>query len=347
MDMSKKISIIVAAYNEEKHIDKCLNSLVAQTYSNIEIIVVDDGSSDSTASIVEKFAEKDSRVKLIVQENAGLASARNSGLKLVTGDYVSFSDADDFVELNMYEILLDHMLKEDVDIVCCGFRVVNDFCKPINSYRVSEESFRVNIKESPLEYFDMFIDGREGIFSACNKLYNYKILQENDVCFFPNKRVFEDVDFNLNYSQYANGFLFIPDLLYNYRITGQSITRGYKKNALELHLTWHETIITYLPWVKDDSARMLKLRKLSAESIIYAISNEVIYLKSVNISDYMKKVFDYNEYKIAYEDVSAEMLSSKYDRMLWKLLKAKKYNLLKIAIKFRCKMINIKNNVLR
>ncbi len=344
--MSKKVSIVVAAYNEEKHISKCLESLIKQTYNNIEIIVVDDGSIDSTSSVVKKYVEKDSRIKLFVQKNAGLASARNSGLKLVTGDYVGFCDGDDYVEANMYEELLKKMFEEEVDIVCCGMKFVSELGKPLNYFGLSDRAFRIDIKDNFYKYYDMFIDGRDGIYSVCNKLYNYKILIDNKVQFPPNKRSDEDVEFNLNYSKYVNSFLYIPSFFYNYRMTGQSITRGYVNNALERHIDWIEIILKYLPWAKSDSDRMLKLRKLSAENLIFSITKEVIYKGHVNLCTYMKRALEINEYKRAYLDIDAKMISSRYNRILWQLLKAKKYRLLIIAIKIRYNLVRLKNNVL-
>lgn len=102
----KLITVIVAAYNVENYITRCLNSILAQSYTNLEIIVVDDGSTDSTPSIVDSFAADNSRIKVIHQANAGLSGARNSALKIATGDYLGFVDGDDFIEPTMYEEMI-------------------------------------------------------------------------------------------------------------------------------------------------------------------------------------------------------------------------------------------------
>lgn len=120
----KKISIIVPAYNIENYLGRCLESLLAQTYQNLEIIVVDDGSTDQTAKILDTYAEKDKRIIAVHQENQGVSAARNHGLDFATGDYIGFTDGDDFVESDMYAFLANLLEKKRVDIAHCGYQMV-------------------------------------------------------------------------------------------------------------------------------------------------------------------------------------------------------------------------------
>ena len=106
----KKISVIVPIYNVEKYLEKCLESIINQTFINLEIILINDGSTDFSGSICEKYKNKDNRIILIHKKNEGLSAARNKGLSIATGDYISFVDSDDFLDLNMYEILYKKML---------------------------------------------------------------------------------------------------------------------------------------------------------------------------------------------------------------------------------------------
>lgn len=108
-----KISVIVPVYNVEKYLKQCLDSIVNQTYKNLEIIIVNDGTKDNSMKIVENYLQ-DNRIKVINKENGGLASARNSGLEKVTGKYISFIDSDDWIELNMYEELVSQINDEDI-----------------------------------------------------------------------------------------------------------------------------------------------------------------------------------------------------------------------------------------
>lgn len=125
-DKNTLLSIVLPTYNAEKYIEKCLETIVNQTYQNIELIIIDDGSTDSSFSTCKKYSEKYSFIKLIRTKNQGAANARNEGMKYITGDYISFVDSDDWLDLNMYQEMMDIILNTDSDIVICGRFDVND-----------------------------------------------------------------------------------------------------------------------------------------------------------------------------------------------------------------------------
>lgn len=118
--MNSLISVIIPIYNVEKYLDRCVDSIINQTYKNLEIILVDDGSPDNCPKMCDDYAEKDSRIKVVHKKNGGLSDARNAGMKVATGGYVSFIDSDDYVSLDFYEILLQTMIDNDSDIVECS-----------------------------------------------------------------------------------------------------------------------------------------------------------------------------------------------------------------------------------
>lgn len=122
--MAEKVSIIVPVFNAEKYLEECINSLVNQTYKNLEIIIVDDGSTDGSAAICDMWGNKDSRINVLHKRNEGLSSARNAGLEAVTGDYVAFVDSDDWIALDMYEFLLMNLYENDASIsICSDYKV--------------------------------------------------------------------------------------------------------------------------------------------------------------------------------------------------------------------------------
>lgn len=126
----KKISIIVPVYNTEKYLHRCLNSIINQSYENLEVILVDDGSTDSSPAICDEFAEKDSRIKVIHKVNEGVSIARNTGISVATGEYLSFVDSDDFIDKAMLERLMNNAVKNDADISICGFNeTTKDSCE--------------------------------------------------------------------------------------------------------------------------------------------------------------------------------------------------------------------------
>lgn len=121
----KMISIIIPVYNVQEYLDKCICSIVNQTYSELELILIDDGSSDESGAICDKWALEDKRIHVIHQKNSGVSSARNTGLLIAKGDYISFIDADDYIENNMYEVMLHDAAKNKSDIVFCGYYEVD------------------------------------------------------------------------------------------------------------------------------------------------------------------------------------------------------------------------------
>ena len=121
-----KISIIVPVYNTEKYLSKCLNSLIKQTYKDIEIIVVNDGSKDKSLEIAKKIAKQDNRIKVFNKENGGLSSARNFGIEKASGEYIGFVDSDDYIKENMFEILYNMIKEANAKIAICGWYLVED-----------------------------------------------------------------------------------------------------------------------------------------------------------------------------------------------------------------------------
>ena len=113
------ISVIIPVYNVEKYLKRCMDSVLKQTYSNIEIIIVDDGSTDTSGSLCDEYWKKDSRITVFHKENGGLSSARNFGLERVSGNYVCFIDSDDFIHENYISFMYDKIIKNDADICYC------------------------------------------------------------------------------------------------------------------------------------------------------------------------------------------------------------------------------------
>lgn len=132
------ISVIIPVYGVEKYIAQCLESVINQTYKNLEIIVVNDGTKDRSAEIAKEYAAKDSRIKVYDFENGGVSIARNRGLEIATGDYISYIDSDDWIDSDYYETLLCYAIKNDVDLVKCG-------CKKVYEKQVELEEFSYNV----------------------------------------------------------------------------------------------------------------------------------------------------------------------------------------------------------
>lgn len=171
-DYSDKISVIVPVYNIEKYLERCIDSLLAQTYKNIEVVVVDDGSKDNSLNVAYKAADKDSRVKVVSKVNEGVTKARLTGVSAATGDWIGFVDGDDFVDPEMFETLLSNAKKYDADISHCGYKMV--FPSRIDYYyntgKLVEQD---NLKGLEDLLCGSFID--PGLW---NKLYKSKLCKE-------------------------------------------------------------------------------------------------------------------------------------------------------------------------
>ena len=224
------VSIIIPVYNCEKYIARCLNSLINQTYSNIEIILVNDGSNDKSEDIIKEFAKNDNRIKLYNQTNQGVSAARNTGLDKATGKYIMFVDADDYIELDMVEILIKPILNENTIVFCDNTEI---WSKSIDIRKLfSNISQKKSNKEIVLEEI---ASGRAGL--VCGKLFDRSIVAENNIKFDTNVKVCEDQLFFLEVINHCEHFIHIPKALYNYdRRNENSATIKYQENALENQL---------------------------------------------------------------------------------------------------------------
>lgn len=167
VNMLPLISVIVPVYNVEEFLPRCMNSLLRQTYRNLEIILVDDGSTDNCSSLCDEFAKQDKRIKVIHKTNGGLSDARNAGMKVMTGEYVSFIDSDDWINIHFYEVLMDVMKKEDCDIVQCEREILyeekGEFGSDIADYNV--ETYEAK------EALELLIEEKRFKQVVWNKLY--------------------------------------------------------------------------------------------------------------------------------------------------------------------------------
>ncbi len=186
--MNDLISIIVPIYNVEKYLKKCLESIINQTYENLEIILVNDGSTDRCGEICEEFTKKDKRIKVIHKENGGLSDARNVGIKNAMGSFIGFVDSDDYIHETMYEMLYHDLKKYDGDIAICEFQDVDENGKGLEVFKKSNSTEGVEILNK-IDALHLLIEGRCIQSAAWNKLYKIELFKNIE---FPKGRVIED-----------------------------------------------------------------------------------------------------------------------------------------------------------
>lgn len=203
------VSVIVPIYKVEHYLSRCVDSILAQTYTNLEVILVDDGSPDNCPSICDEYAKKDSRVKVVHKKNGGLSSARNAGLDVANGKYISFIDSDDWVENCFIENLVNALESENADMSACKF------CRTKGDVATREwfiEAVKV-IKEE--KFASIFLESSYAGY-ACNKLFKSDIIKNNNLRF--DEKIFngEDFPFTTEYILYVNKVAYIEQDLYYY-----------------------------------------------------------------------------------------------------------------------------------
>lgn len=222
----KKISIIVPVYNVEKYVEKCIQSLINQSYKNIEIILVDDGSNDRSNKIIDEYAKVDSRILTIHQKNKGVSAARNAGLKVATGEYVRFVDPDDYVDYQMYETMLKKIELNMSDLAVCGFSKVTELSDKEEIFEIKDELL------SPKKCVEDLFDFRGGYAikpSVWNKLFRRDKI--GDLKFDENIGISEDLKFVVQYILKCNSIVYVKQAFYKNLQRDGSITRSKGKAA--------------------------------------------------------------------------------------------------------------------
>ena len=246
-----KISVIIPVYGVEKYIRQCLESIINQTYKNLEIIVVNDGTKDNSMKIVEEYLS-DERIKIINKQNGGLSSARNRGMEEATGKYIFFVDSDDWIELNTIEILVKN--SKSVDIVGTNFFYWDEIQK---IKKKNKELLEENIIRKGEYFFNKFTE-----IMVWNKLYRYSFLKEKKLIFLEGI-IHEDEEFTFKCYMNSPEVKYINEYLYNYRVNREnSIMNNSKKNEkLEFSIKSLEMIVQSLKEsVKEEFSLFIKMR---------------------------------------------------------------------------------------
>lgn len=211
-----KVSIIVPVYNTESYLRKCLDSIINQTLKDIEIVCVNDGSTDSSADILAEYEKKDTRVKVVTRENGGLSAARNSGIQVASGDFIGFVDSDDYIDLNFYEKLYDAVTRNNCDIACAT----------ITRKRPNNQKYRVQYLEEKI-YTEL-----KDKLSICNipkccyvwnKIYRSEIVKN---LLFTEGVFFEDVLWTPQILKQAHSMVTVPNIHYYYMVNSKSIVKS-------------------------------------------------------------------------------------------------------------------------
>lgn len=222
------ISIIVPVYNVEKYLPRCIDSILAQTFTDFELLLIDDGSIDNSGNICDDYAKKDNRIRVFHKQNGGVSSARNLGLDNAKGEWITFVDSDDLID---NETLNDY-LRYNADLICQGLKQINamdNSIEDLKKYDFLEASVSDHISYA---LYIMFINGSFGYI--WNKLFKHRILKDHNIRFIEGISIREDEIFVFKYCQYIKSIVLLPTINYNYVHYQNSLMRRKYINPIEL-----------------------------------------------------------------------------------------------------------------
>lgn len=279
--LKSKISVIVPIYNVEKYLKECIDSIIFQTYTNLEILLINDGSTDSSKKICEEYVNKDSRIKLFNKVNGGLSSARNFGIKKATGDYIIFIDSDDFIEKNMIEELVFGCECNNCDISVIG---VYKYFDNKNIYKESKFIYFGKVDNSKaLE--NMMLNG----FYACNKLFKRYIFEKNSF----ESKLYEDIYLIPYIVEKSQNIYFLNEYGYYYRQREKSIVHTeFNEKKMDYYYAANKVYTSFIDndRLKDATIAFYSLTLSNLISDVYSqrkkfnleyklFCKELIYLK--------------------------------------------------------------------
>lgn len=266
-----KLSVIVPVYNAARYLHQCIDSILGQKFSNIELILVNDGSSDNSGTICDSYALQDSRVKVLHLSNKGVSSARNSGLDTATGDYIAFVDADDWIESSMYCDMLELLISQKADICMCGYTRFNaishrECLLPWANGSVFEgEEIREKVLTALISPIDLDGNKQAMLFGAIFRcIFDHQFIQRNQMRFNNDIGIREDFTFMVQSTCYADKLVICRTAYYHYRrefLNKTSITHKYIPEGFQQmqhtqqiiagtlkNIGWYDRISRQLEW---------------------------------------------------------------------------------------------------
>ena len=341
--MEALISIVVPVYNVEKYLTECVNSLLNQSYKNVEIILVDDGSTDNCPQICDGLAEKDSRIKVIHEQNAGLGMARNTGIEHATGKYIFFIDSDDYIDKDTVKLCYERAIEDNADVVLYGYNRVGENGAVISSSIPMPLRKRYAGKEIIDELLPDLIakDPRAKTatnlwLSACGCMFRLDIIRDSQVRFVSEREIIsEDSYFLLELYKNINCASIISKAFYNYRFNLSSLTHVYRADRFEKIKLFYQMSIakaTELQYPLEVNERIKNL----------FLSFTIGALKGIVHSDLNRKDKKTEFKKVFYDDMLQTAISTsniKYEpitrKILFLLIKYKLCNLAFLVVKLK------------
>lgn len=269
--MDSKVSVIIPVYNAQKYIEQCIKSVIRQTYNSIELIIIDDGSSDNSSKVISPLLSIDRRIKLIHQQNSGPSVARNRGITESTGEYLVFIDSDDVIEETYIEKLFNKISKEKLDLVCCGYIEQSKYGEvKLNHFWKQKEYLDKN------EFIEYVFNGVGGVLWG--KIFRRDLIFEHNLRMNPKIHMSEDLIFVLEYSKCIKSIGVIDEYLYHYnRLNENSISSNITLSYLEnyiLVIQQIDSLLLNMSFNVNDRSRVINRR---VRDIVYSINRSESY----------------------------------------------------------------------
>ena len=335
--MEKKVSLIIPVYNGEQYLERCINSAIKQTYKNIEIICINDGSTDRSVEILKKY---NNSLIIIDSKNQGVSATRNKGIEIAKGEYIAFLDCDDYLDEKCIENLVDLMEKQKSDIVITSIKKVSEIeNKIIEKFNYKNENITlIELAQKLFEY-----DKNSGLKVVWNKLYKKDFIK--DIYFDKEYKIGEDFIFNLQVLERCKRITFIEDSYYNYIVNPNSVTNKTKKSYNEFYEI--EKIIKYRKKLEQLYMRIgvteEQIHKFYLEQDYRTFTKTILNILSEN-SPYKnfkekkecnKKILNYDQFK---ETIIENSTNNKYKKMIRMLLRIKNVTIILVVFSLINKM---------
>ena len=296
--MNEKVSVIIPIDNTEKNIFRCIDSVINQTYRNLEIILVGYVQADNYSEIYDDLARKDSRIRVLHRNSVGSAEAKNAGLAAITGDYVYFLNCGDYVDETFIERLLTNIAVTSADLVLCNYNRVDEFDNLLASVKFKSELIEIR-EDNRLDFIvERIVSQYKSGWEVGNRLFRAELIQKNHLFFWDSIDGAEDLGFTLNYTLHVTRISYIPEVLYYYQIRKDSIRSRLSKElnlsmAIELCKRMEEKIVTTIK-----GNRTLKEYLI----MIYCILNE--QLEKLTFYNYKKSLSEINDKRYFYQQIN-------------------------------------------
>lgn len=303
-----KISVIVPVYKVEKYLKKCIDSILNQTYTNIEIILVNDGTPDNCGQICNDYSKKYSNVIVVHKKNGGSSSARNVGLDIATGDYIGFVDSDDWIEPNMYQRLIENAIKYNAEISVGGLNNIKEYK---NKYEQVKSTYNGKIEISCIDKYEGMKNFFLGTWPAWDKIYKKEVHEDIR---FPEGEINEDEAIALKLIDRCEKIVYTNEALYNYLSRPNSITTS---KFSEKNLDWYRNCKNNLKFINKNYPQLSKYAQVRfCNSIMWSL--RCIVLQNEKFKDSTKLLI--KELKENKEYILKNELISKKEKLWIRLI---------------------------